>query len=385
MFQAGGLVVVLVEVGRKAYLASIVPVIVNAVLNEHQVVVDIVAFVSMGDFPRSRLGEKQRGKILASWVTRKMRTIAQFSIRDFDGENPMSDIPEQRAIGPSSKAGSIIGGGSIRTYQALESDSNFNVRKPSLTTSNVQSTSDSNYDSNATPTTSTSTTVLGDPNIPDTDDMLTPRPNVPDPFVQMDPRDLEARAVGGSLTKASSNPYIDDIAPSPYANDTYNTVPQGSTDPNIPSFDIVPPPPDTPPQPPQHRHQNRSPSPSGYATPTSAQGRDSLPSRQRYSSYGSPAGLRVANADPPSPDDSPVAAPETRTYSFSNRNVNEHQEEWPREALLYDQMSGIGRAHGGEGLAPGDAAGVMRQDSVASQASYGGSIRKRYDGSGYGY
>lgn len=84
VFQAGGLVVVLVEVNRKAYLASIVPVIVNAILNEHQIIVDIVAFVAKGDFPRSRLGEKQRGKILASWVTRKMRTLAQFAIRDLD-------------------------------------------------------------------------------------------------------------------------------------------------------------------------------------------------------------------------------------------------------------------------------------------------------------
>lgn len=92
MFQAGGLIVVLVEVGRKAYLASIVPVIVNAILNEHQIVVDIVAFVNKGDFPRSRLGEKQRGKILASWVTRKMRTMAQFGIRD--PESGLSDVNE---------------------------------------------------------------------------------------------------------------------------------------------------------------------------------------------------------------------------------------------------------------------------------------------------
>jgi hypothetical protein len=84
--------VVLVEVGRKAYLASIVPVIVNAILNEHQIVVDIVAFVNRGDFPRSRLGEKQRGKILASWVTRKMRTMAQFGIRDAD--SGLSDVIE---------------------------------------------------------------------------------------------------------------------------------------------------------------------------------------------------------------------------------------------------------------------------------------------------
>jgi hypothetical protein len=82
VFQAGGLVVVLIEVSRKAYLASIVPVIVNAILGEHQIVADIVAFVNKGDFPRSRLGEKQRGKILAGWVTRKMRTVAQFAIRD---------------------------------------------------------------------------------------------------------------------------------------------------------------------------------------------------------------------------------------------------------------------------------------------------------------
>ena len=65
-------------------MASIVPVIVNAILNEHQIIADIVAFVNKGDFPRSRLGEKQRGKILAGWVTRKMRTLAQFAIRDVD-------------------------------------------------------------------------------------------------------------------------------------------------------------------------------------------------------------------------------------------------------------------------------------------------------------
>lgn len=108
VFQAGGLVVVLVEVVRKAYLASIVPVIVNAVLNEHQVVVDIVAFVTKGDFPRSRLGEKQRGKILASWVTRKLRTIAQFGIRDADGAD--SQITE--VVEPRSTLGSAVGVGS---------------------------------------------------------------------------------------------------------------------------------------------------------------------------------------------------------------------------------------------------------------------------------
>lgn len=109
VFQAGGLIVVLVEVGRKAYLASIVPVIVNAILNEHQIVVDIVAFVNKGDFPRSRLGEKQRGKILASWVTRKMRTMAQFGIRD--PESALSDVTE--TIEPRSHTGSLRNGSVI--------------------------------------------------------------------------------------------------------------------------------------------------------------------------------------------------------------------------------------------------------------------------------
>jgi hypothetical protein len=114
IFQAGGLIVVLVEVGRKAYLASIVPVIVNAILNEHQIVVDIVAFVNKGDFPRSRLGEKQRGKILASWVTRKMRTMAQFGIRD--AESGLSDVTE--AIEPrSSMRNSSVMGSSLRNVE----------------------------------------------------------------------------------------------------------------------------------------------------------------------------------------------------------------------------------------------------------------------------
>ncbi|KAL8791822.1 MAG: hypothetical protein Q9195_005558 [Heterodermia aff. obscurata] len=109
VFQAGGFVVVLVEVMRRAYLASIVPVIINAVLSEHQVVVDIVAFVAKGDFPRSRLGEKQRGKILASWVTRKMETIAQFSIRDADAaDSQITEVAEPRSTVGSVRIGSSL-------------------------------------------------------------------------------------------------------------------------------------------------------------------------------------------------------------------------------------------------------------------------------------
>lgn len=124
VFQAGGMVVVLVEVFRKAYLASIVPVIVNAVLHEHQIVVDIVAFVGDGDFPRSRLSEKQRGKILASWVTRKLRTIAQFGIRDADGHDAHdSGTPGERK-GTSMMGKSLSHQDQARASIASESQTN---------------------------------------------------------------------------------------------------------------------------------------------------------------------------------------------------------------------------------------------------------------------
>ncbi|CAA9960775.1 acetyl-CoA synthetase protein [Pyrenophora teres f. maculata] len=107
VFQAGGLVVVVVEIFRRNFLASMVPVIVNAILNEHQLVIDIVSFVQKGDFHRSRLGEKQRGKILAGWVRRKMRSIAQYSIRDPNGSDAHM-ISEEPGAGRASM-GSMMG------------------------------------------------------------------------------------------------------------------------------------------------------------------------------------------------------------------------------------------------------------------------------------
>jgi len=105
-----------VEVLRKNFLASIVPVIVNAVLNAHQLVVDIIAFVSRGDFPRSRLGEKQRGKILAAWVQRKMRTIAQFGIKDPDSD---SQSMMTETAGPRGSNSLRNGGSSLKQVESI--------------------------------------------------------------------------------------------------------------------------------------------------------------------------------------------------------------------------------------------------------------------------
>lgn len=100
------------ETRTRAYLASLVPIIVNTVLNEHQLVLDIVAFVALGDFPRSRLGEKQRGKILGNWVSRspKMRTIAQFSIRDPEAEGSVGTVVPEEGMGKRTSAETGRGG-----------------------------------------------------------------------------------------------------------------------------------------------------------------------------------------------------------------------------------------------------------------------------------
>ncbi|TKA23761.1 hypothetical protein B0A50_07043 [Salinomyces thailandicus] len=142
IFQAGSLLVLVAEVRTRAYLASLVPVIVNAVLNEHQLVLDIVAFVAMGDFPRSRLGEKQRGKILAGWVTRKMRTIAQFSIRDPDAEGSVGTVVPEDALGRrgSGQSGRAGGASSMKrgfgaagsSLRNVESITHMHMQRPAI-------------------------------------------------------------------------------------------------------------------------------------------------------------------------------------------------------------------------------------------------------------
>ena len=115
IFQAGSLLVLVAETRTRSYLASLVPIIVNAVLNEHQLVLDIVAFVALGDFPRSRLGEKQRGKVLGNWVGKRMKPIAQFHIRDPEAEGSINTIvPEESLVGRSSVETSRTTTGSLR-------------------------------------------------------------------------------------------------------------------------------------------------------------------------------------------------------------------------------------------------------------------------------
>lgn len=84
-FQAGGMVVVVVEVEagaslRGGSLAALVPVVVTSVLQDHQLIVNIVAFVTKGGLARSRLGEKQRGRILQQWVSKRLNVVAKYGV-----------------------------------------------------------------------------------------------------------------------------------------------------------------------------------------------------------------------------------------------------------------------------------------------------------------
>lgn len=99
--------------------------IVNAILHEHQIVVDIIAFVNKGDFPRSRLGEKQRGTVLAKWVKRSLQTEAQFAIRNSDfspdgGPQGGEEAHHRVSLGSLRSAAQAAGGSSLRNVESVE-------------------------------------------------------------------------------------------------------------------------------------------------------------------------------------------------------------------------------------------------------------------------
>ena len=55
------------EVRSSDGILNLVPCIINSILDEHQFIIDVIAFVGPNVMPRSRLGEKQRAKIRTAW------------------------------------------------------------------------------------------------------------------------------------------------------------------------------------------------------------------------------------------------------------------------------------------------------------------------------
>ena len=276
-------------------------------MNEHQVIVDIVAFVSKGDFPRSRLGEKQRGKILASWVTRKLRTIAQFGIRDPDGaDSQITEVAE-----PRSAVGSVRGiGSSLKNVETITEHPSKHPQQDFAPLPTGISEMPAPYESS----------IVESP---------------PLPLVDED-RD-------GTPTEIRSN-YVDDAElylhtpQDPPQDDYYPYQPSHHIEPAEHAFEFSPPvhhdhpftfdPSDAPPKP---RYDNK---------PVLENTRPQFPPRQQSQEYsttrgidggGAEGGLRIANP--------PIAV----------AGAGE-EDEWPQEAIMHMNLgSAPGQRHGSGG------------------------------------
>ncbi|EEB05955.1 AMP binding enzyme [Schizosaccharomyces japonicus yFS275] len=73
LFQAGENICLLVEVKLENCLATLAALIVTKVLSVHKFILDNIAFVHDGSFPRNYLGIKNRQKIIELWLKRKMK------------------------------------------------------------------------------------------------------------------------------------------------------------------------------------------------------------------------------------------------------------------------------------------------------------------------
>ncbi len=341
--------VVLVEVMRKAYLASVVPVIVNAILNEHQVIVDIIAFVSKGDFPRSRLGEKQRGKILASWVTRKMRTIAQFGIRDADGaDSQITEVAE-----PRSGVGSVVGkGSSLRNVESASGGGPL-VHDYRILPAGISEMPAMEYESS----------IVESPPIPtDEDRNETPTETRNDHFP------LPTDQTHFTFQQSTESP------PEPKSTSSYQPPQPYDSHPNDTSLDFSTPDPSkfnfTPTTvSSQSRYESKP--------PVIAKGRDALPSQARFRQETPPV--------PPLPADyggGRSVGASTGGAGGGGKlritNVDSDEVEWPQEAIMHMNLAG-----GGTAEMRSDAR-VDRRGNARGGTGHGGGGWDNYDGRGYG-
>lgn len=93
IFKCADYTIVVCESKRSRYFASLVPLIVNTVLSKHHIIVDVVAFIKKGEFPISRLGTKQRSRIVDAWVQGVIPIIALYGVNY--GENSMIKLVKE--------------------------------------------------------------------------------------------------------------------------------------------------------------------------------------------------------------------------------------------------------------------------------------------------
>ena len=93
IFKCSDFTIVVCESKRSRYFASLVPNIINTVLSKHHIIVDIVAFIKKGEFPISRLGTKQRARIIDAWVQGVIPISASYGVNY--GENSMIKLVKE--------------------------------------------------------------------------------------------------------------------------------------------------------------------------------------------------------------------------------------------------------------------------------------------------
>jgi len=339
IFQAGSLLVLIAEVRTRAFLASLVPVIVNSVLNEHQLVLDIVAFVALGDFPRSRLGEKQRGKVLASWVSRKMRTIAQFSIRDPEVDGSVGTVvPEEamarRGSAPrsfrQSGASGVVGGGGSSLRHAESIAQMPLMEEPTQYTSAQQQQDHLTVEINPA---FAQQRRVSSPGMSDLDraNDNTPTNENPNPY-----------SLNTTLDYSPVDPgNLDTDSPQRYASQTdlHQGQPGGLVPSDISSFDYHPglqSDARSSPQPPYHQQ------PIGVAQGHTSQERQFMSQQhpqQPSSGYHQGRGTYFNDHDDSSPVDIPQALNGGRGLRVANRGSGESEEDWGAEALRHMNLN----------------------------------------------
>lgn len=93
LFRCADYTVVVCEAKRSRNLPALVPMVVNTVFSKHHIIVDIVAFIKKGEFPISRLGTKQRARIVDAWVQGVIPILALYGVNY--GENSMIKLVKE--------------------------------------------------------------------------------------------------------------------------------------------------------------------------------------------------------------------------------------------------------------------------------------------------
>lgn len=93
IFKCSDYIIVVCEAKRSNNLSSLVPLITDTVFSKHHLFVDVVAFIKKGEFPISRLGTKQRARIVDAWVQGIIPLAVLYGINY--GENAMIKLSKE--------------------------------------------------------------------------------------------------------------------------------------------------------------------------------------------------------------------------------------------------------------------------------------------------